>query len=58
MMRCNGSSSGIGAPKYSFVCGQHGYKACVDDVYAIVARDELMSTEYSKHAHIHGVTAT
>ena len=42
MMRRNtGGSSEIGAPKYSLVCGQHGYKACVDDVYAIVARDEF-----------------
>merc|ERR1711871_281585 len=42
MMRRNtAGSSEIGVPKYSFVCGQHGYKACVDDVYAIVARDEF-----------------
>ena len=41
MMRRNTAGSSEIGTEILFVCGQHGYKACVDDVYAIVARDEF-----------------
>ena len=39
--RMKKKNNSIAPPNYSFEQGQHGYKACVDDIYAIVARDEF-----------------
>ena len=46
----------LGHRKYSFVCVSMDTKLVLM-MYAIVARDEFDEHEYSKHAHIHGVTA-
>merc|ERR1711988_760252 len=55
--RMKKKNNSIAPPNYSFEQGQHGYKACVDDIYAIVARVNLMNMVIHKLDHIHGETA-